>query len=251
MRKILLTLSTLIVTASLQAITIAWSLPDSTPPPPGEGEAASWWVDKLVSKGQDGSTQLGLYLVYAESAESLSAEAVWSTVNGTSSNRASVLSMSINSAGNATSTWTTWDNGERTTHTGVKSYYTLDSGDSSATFSATINNNETPTAPTQDSGLKGYYYLVVFDPTTLNGDAQYAVAGALQYTGEAASDKANGIYQTTVDVDVDSNGNPLKPNIGDFVDVSWIGGHWAAVPEPTALALLALGVAGLALRRKI
>ena len=247
MRKILLTLSTLIVTASLQAITIAWSLPDSTPP--AEGEAASWWVNKLVSDGQDGSKQLGLYLVYAESAESLSAEAVWSTVNGTSSNSASVLSMSIDRAGNATSTWTTWDNGVSTTHTGVKSYYTLDSGDSSATFSATINNNETPTAPTQESGLNGYYYLVVFDPTTLGGDAQYAVAGALQYTGEAATDKANGIYQTTVDVG--SNDKPLEPNIGDFVDVSWIGGHWAAVPEPTALALLALGVAGLALRRKI
>ena len=248
MRKILLTLSALIVTASLQAITIAWSLPDSTPPPP-EADATSWWVNKLVSKGEDGSTQLGLYLVYAESAESLSAEAVWSTVNGKSSHSASVLSMSIDSDGNAASTWTTWDNGLSTIHTGVKSYYTLDSGDSSATFSATINNNETPTAPTQESGLNGYYYLVVFDPTTLNGDAQYAVAGALQYTGEAASDKANGIYQTTVDVD--SEGKPLEPNIGDFKDVSWIGGHWAAVPEPTALALLALGVAGLALRRKI
>ena len=66
----------------------------------------------------------------------------------------------------------------------------------------------------------------------------------MQYTA-GQSNKENGIYDTTVDGGA--------PEIGDFVEVSWVGGTWqsALVPEPTALALLALGIAGVALRRKI
>ena len=45
----------------------------------------------------------------------------------------------------------------------------------------------------------------------------------------------------------------LTNEMGQFIEIPWLGGNWrdAVVPEPTALALLALGVAGLALRRKI
>lgn len=85
-------------------------------------------------------------------------------------------------------------------------------------------------------GTSGYYYyMVVYSKT--NPD-QYAVAGGIQYG------LGTGIYDQTVDDE--------KPEFGDYVDLGWIGGTWnaALVPEPTVLALLALGVAGVALRRK-
>lgn len=90
-----------------------------------------------------------------------------------------------------------------------------------------------------------FYYLVIFKDadTSVDGDLYgYVVSEAVQYTGTGS----NGFSNTAVSDEV-------MPDIGDFYMPGWMGGTWSApraTPEPTALALLALGAAGLALRRR-
>lgn len=78
-----------------------------------------------------------------------------------------------------------------------------------------------------------YYAMVVFDTTTLN----YGIALA-QVTGivDAPPVDANGV--TFSNTDIGDGYQSLAANI-------------AAVPEPTSMALLALGAAAIGLRRKL
>lgn len=116
--------------------------------------------------------------------------------------------------------------------------------DSYGFFQGTLDGNVAG-AQAQFTDIPGtsgyYYYMVVYSKTNLD-TIQYAVAGGIQYVPKGGS--STGIYDQTVDGEA--------PEFGDYVDLGWIGGTWKAalVPEPTVLALLALGVAGVALRRK-
>ena len=91
-------------------------------------------------------------------------------------------------------------------------------------------------SPTSD-GETGYLYLVIFNDANIGDASQFAVA------------KAPGTVQVNDKGQVVQGGR--IPDDLEFQAPVWMGGTHRAAPEPTALALLALGIAGVALRRRV
>ncbi len=92
----------------------------------------------------------------------------------------------------------------------------------------------------------GYYYVVIFrvdtdegfDATTL-GASDYIVAGSYFDGSYNETSTSAGFGET------EAGSIPT----GDYVDLTAMS-TWAPAPEPTVLALLALGIAGVTLRRR-
>lgn len=210
MRFLFLLLSTCIVTA-LHAVTVTWTVPNSQ----------YEWLSRTNS-GTPGTplidmAKVGIYFVYTST--QLTAGTVGNIAPTTAGTRP-----------------TTWPEGVTVADTAAFA-------NAANATDKTIGARASFSSLSGDAAGSGYFYMVVFSKTSKDENL-YMVAGGKQYISD--QEGATGIYDSTVT-------GPDAPSGADYVDnIAIIGGTWTAAktPEPTTVALLALGIAGLALRRK-
>ena len=178
-----------------------------------------------TSNGNDWQKSSSIYMVYSQSALSAD-QAVAATNQNYGSNPASGATNSVGQAWSAPETV----EGTRVSDPSVSSFPPMGNSGNVGFSSSNFDF----------SGLSsGYFYLVIFNNTTASNATSFAVAQA----GETG-------YVADLGNATPGPGTSVDPIL--FIDPTWIGGMYRSpAPEPTALALLALGVAGVALRRRV
>ena len=103
--------------------------------------------------------------------------------------------------------------------------------------SVAFNSGNKPMFGANVAGTEGYLYFVIFNKAEVSQATQFAVG------------RVDGTVGVNNDGQLVIGGR--VPSELDFYTPVWMGGTHRAAPEPTALALLALGIAGVALRRRV
>lgn len=186
-------------------------------------------IDKTLVEGSS------FYMVYSQN----QAESVEQVVAAASGNKYGATTSAIGSG---------WGSTLDTTYVGTSSLGSFDvAPNEGATVgdpvtvrpqvSVTFDSGNNPMFDTDVTSGNGYLYFVIFNNVDVSKATQFAVGCIKEPVGITENGQV-----------VDPSGKPLPV---DFLPPVWMGGTHRAAPEPTALALLALGIAGVALRRRV